>query len=324
LHVFIDRIRLLFGFRNLKKLIKSAKHGQSDELSQEYFDTFVNTVNRPRTATSSTSTCDSQQQPLHHTHMNSKMPQLLIDNSMIDSTDQIQNQLGQQQHQQQQLVLISPFQHEMLLRQSHGPNVAAAFKPYGHNPSVQHQYDKMSHLRANANDFNSNYCHTYECLDTIDVPTFKRSTIQLGLNGRNFKTVQDQQLHQVPKQAQTQHVNSFLFGNPAISQNSDLSFNNTTMSSSDSSSTNQFTRNSSTKHKHPFLHTFNANCQMQSGKTMAESQVHMDTGSTHMAHSPDSAYYSSIPTSGNYTLNYNQFSFLNRNKTDNPLNSQFV
>ncbi len=41
------------------------------------------------------------------------------------------------------------------------------------------------------------------------------------------------------------------------------------------------------------------------------------------SYSPDSAYYSSIPTSGNYTLNYNQFSFLNHDKSDS-LNSQFV
>ena len=246
--------------------------------------------------------------------------------------------------QQQQLLLMSGQQQQQQQQQS--------------------QYDKMNHqkLASTSDDNNSSgqYAHTYESLDTLEVPN-RRTLVHLGINGRNYRTVNDVLIQQQQQQQQQQLSPSLNIENTTnmteVGGNFNLS-STSTSSSSGSSSTHPFIRSSNNNNNN-----HNSTCNLNGGgqhimdgghsqqllipQTAMPAQIitlndlkqfnhlilqhnpqqhlildsqgtlnlNLNLKSHHQQHggqsnsneswSPDSAYYSSIPTLGaSYTPNY--------------------
>jgi hypothetical protein len=192
--LIINILVLIICRRNVKKLIQNTREKtiskHSDEMTQEYFDTFKNGI---------------------LIHEKGLVPNNLARPIAIKNTNTLLIPVTSDSSSDE---LFSNLIRDKSMRKS-------AFKIVN-SSNVNHQYDKMNHqidLNNLVNDQN-HYFHTYECVDTLELPANRRG-IHLGVNGhRNIKTTQN---------------------DANYSLNSDFGFNSTSTSSS---STQQLIRNS--------------------------------------------------------------------------------
>lgn len=189
--LIINILVLILCRRNIKKLIQNTRDKtiskQSDEMNQDYFDTFRNGILIQEKGL----VPNNLARPIAIQNSNT----LLIPVTSDCSSDE----------------LFSNLIRNKSLRKS-------AFKIV--NPSnTNHQYDKMNHQIDWNNLINdqNHYFHTYECVDTLELPNNRRG-IHLGIS--NMKMTQN---------------------DANYSLNSDFGFNSTSTSSS---STQQLIRNS--------------------------------------------------------------------------------
>lgn len=238
-------------------------------------------------------------------------------------------------------------------QQSQQQTLVSAFKPFTRttvsNESSQlggqHQYDRMNHhsiskMAAAAaavvdqNESTGQYAHTYESLDTLEMPSNRRmiqgggapAIVHLGINSRNYRTL-------LAHQPQHQHAHFDMITNNNNSSLSPNTSNTTNMTelgnfnlSSSSSSSSSCTGSDSSTAK--FLKSGPATAAMVNLQSLNQAQliqllshqqlnqqfacvpiVNGDGTTTAILQgtwSPDSAYYSTIPANllagGGYSL----------------------
>jgi hypothetical protein len=321
----------------LKKLIKNSKENglPRDDMIQDYFDSF-NTLhtNNKSTMRGTLPALSAQQTRTNSTSSSSagcaigddtlESAQLFFNSNNLNRELTIRQSAFKQLQADQQANLLGQLiiQNQLVNQINNSCN----------------QYDKMNHIAAikpnlNAhfqqqhqpqvtNDSAGQYAHTYETLDTLELPN-RRAIVNMpiGLNGRNFRTVFN-------------NNDNLLLQQSDITNETNLS---TSSSSSGTSSTHQFLK--SNNNANSFLiqqqqqqmlcllnNTKPTNCSYdhQTGAIICNSS---DIGSW----SPDSAYYSSIPTLTNYAPQLCSFptkQFLvnatfNNNNNNNNVNDNF-
>lgn len=297
--------------RNLKKLLKSSKESNREDMIQEYFEAF-NTLHNSKTLN------------LGHNVLKGEnilnIPQLqqqLRTNSSTDDSLLIESA---------QLFYNPQFNRELTMRQS------SAFKPFNRdennsttllqiqpNLSQMHlmqrqglnQYDKMTHLNKSKNlqnESNGQYAHTYESLDTLEMPN-RRALVHLGISSRNYRTVlnstNESNLLQSPNSTEITDAT----GNFNLSTSTNLS------STSGASSTHQFIKQGQ-------LVTF-GNGNAHSNGVFNLVNASEEAGSAGGEWSPDSAYYSSIPALNNYATSFAIQPFSNQQLQQFILSNQF-
>ncbi|CAF0780629.1 unnamed protein product [Brachionus calyciflorus] len=264
--IIIVNIVILFTCRrNLKKILKnSSKQSTGGDMIQEYFEAF-NTLHNNKT--------------LRGTLVQPKQQENILSIPKEES-----------------LFYPGQFNREVDLRQS-------AFKPFSKDliqiQDVQRllnqsQYDKMSHHHQPMmkqkniliqNDSTGQYAHTYETLDTLDMPNKRNG--HLAMTSRNYRTI----LNQTNESNLLQSPNSTdLSENTA---NFNLSTSTNLSSSSGGSSHNQF-------FKLPQNHQLVNLIQKNIVTYPCDNQV-FNLVSNDGEWSPDSAYYSSIPNYASFS-----------------------
>lgn len=324
--ILIVNIGVLFICRrNLKKFRKStkdpARNSHTDMIIQEYFDTF-NTLHHtgkvmrgglaPSTilalgqplaqhtfkpTSSSGSSCSSGGEDLLLNHSNESAqlfynPQLL---TLRQSSSAFKPFTGGQQQQHletmsnDQLNELVDLQRQLLHRQSN-------------------QYDKMNHpcmLVKNrpANESTGQYAHTYESLDTLELPN-RRAIVHLGVSSRNYRTL-------LPTTAETLNHSNLSPNSTSTDQANTTNltelanFNlSTSSSSSSSSSSNKFIVTNNNLISLPgglkHLTALPNGGDPGAANFIINSGDLMNIGTWSPA---DSAYYSTIPTLANYIQN---------------------
>ena len=324
--------------RNLKKFLKSTKQSSNqtkDDMIQEYFEAF-NTLHQ-----------NNNKGGLGKPPIQSI--QQVRTSSMSSGDDSL---LGQ--HESAQLF-YNPQHHlnrELTIRQSQ-----SAFKPFAREDQLlvqqliqqQNQYDKINHhnlLVLNQskniminNDSADQYAHTYECLDSVDLSNRRQTAIH-NMN-RNYRTMlnnskNDSNLLQQSTYDMNNEMNSGI--NLSTSSGS---------SSSGASSTHQFIKSSNCNNL-PENNKFIIQQLQNTAQLVTLNDLkqfnhviindHNNQSSTaallcnlvngdlviNGSWSPDSAYYSSIPTLTTTTNNYNSFNLpqqqqhIVNNSTFNP------
>ena len=241
--------------RNLKKFLKSSKDTKSprDDMIQEYFEAF-NTLHKNKTMGRGGSSAGVL-----------SAATLKQNQAALNATLNLQ---ALQQQQQQKLSGANSVSSgdELLLHESsklfYNQSNQSAFKPFARNEELNlldlqrqlilqqgNQYDKINHHQAAQlaaaqhklknsmllnNESSDQYAHTYESLDTLEMPN-RRNMVQLGVNSRNYNRAVDSLLSDGNE---ANNTNLTDIGNFNVSSSS-------TSSSSGVSSTHQFIRNNS-------------------------------------------------------------------------------
>ncbi len=307
--IVIINLGVLFLCKNnLKKLIKNNKDLPRDDMIQDYFDSF-NTLhtNNKSTMRGTLPALSAQQTRTNSTSSSSagcaigddtlESAQLFFNsNNLNREMTMRQTAFKQLQADQQANLLGQLIIQNQLVNQIN--NSSNQYDKMNHIATVKPILNTNFHQQPNqsqiTNDSAGQYAHTYETLDTLELPN-RRAIVNMpiGLNGRNFRTVFNNNEHLLLQQSD-------------ITNETNLS---TSSSSSGTSSTHQFLKSNNIPNN--FLiqqqqqqqqqmlcllnNTKTTNCSYdhQTGAIICNSS---DIGSW----SPDSAYYSSIPTLTNY------------------------
>jgi hypothetical protein len=215
----------------------------------------------------------------------------------------------------------------------------------------QNQYDKINHHQSfqsttklktglcSANDSAGQYAHTYESLDTLELPN-RRQIVHLSVNARNYngKLINSnclEAINQISLSPNKQHITGELIANEMGNFNISTSTTSSSASSTSSgnSSTHPLIKTLPNQHQRvdfsninlklneaqlilPSMHTINqSQANPQLGNILLSTNNNLNSVGTW---SPDSAYYSSIPTLNNY----NNFNLQHAQKM--PVNSQLL
>lgn len=266
-----------------------------DDLIQEYFEAF-NTMHKPTTANITPIAL------MNTIHRLQQQQQLLSQNNSSDESLLTSTFLRSQQDQ------------EMLIKRQ-----LLQLQQTNHN-----QYDKMNHQssKADQDQQQQHYAHTYECLDNLEMPVQNKQLqrggngIHLGISGRTSQRNY--------RNNNTTDLNSF--NTDTTTNTTDLAnFNVSTSSNASSSgvsSQHQFINNNNSK-LHLLNSTGNTHLNTLNGSKQLLQQQQQNSqflkfnntgdlinvsnianGNNGGTWSPDSAYYSAIPTLTNYN-NYN-------------------
>jgi hypothetical protein len=383
--LFICR-RNLKSFLKSTKDTHGTQPRHDSDMIQDYFDAFNTFQNLQSKSTMPAfkskllqgGLSEQQQKALtllhnhHHQQQHIKTNINSDDSLLIESAQLFYNPLAQQQQQS--------FNREMPVRQT-----SSAFKPFNRDDTLsqqqlieslalqqqqqqqrnsflqfrQNQYDKMSHLNQQSqfkqqqqqqNDFNSSagqYAHTYECLDSLEVPSRNRlggsSNIQVP-GAKNYRTLNT-------NDSGVDTTMMMMMMNSLQSPN-DLNFNNVSTSSASSSSgtslTQQLIKNGNQqdflqqqppqqiitlndlKHLNHLILNNNSNSsatvsllnnKLNSLIACGEQTNILNSLDNNGTWSPDSAYYSSIPTLTNYSNNNNNNNNITNNNKGHPNSS---
>ena len=312
--------------RNLKKLLKSTKdqHQQQprDDMIQDYFEAFntFHNLNKGQAFKSKLGLSEQQHKTL--TLLHNQLPN--SDDSMLI-------------HESAQLFYNpQQFTRDIPVRQTQ-----SAFKPFNRDESQQtlnHQqlietamamqqrqlflqqqqqqnpYDKISHqaiqsvqkFNKDLNNSAGQYAHTYECLDSLEVPNRRVNSNQFQTNYRTMNTndsgIDTTMMLMMMNSLQSPQIN-------------DVNFNNSSSSASSTSGTSitqqliphhqqqqqQIITLNDLKHLNHLILNNNSNqtVNLLKNNLIGDNQTILNNGTW----SPDSAYYSSIPTLTNYSSN---------------------
>ena len=331
--------------RNLKKLLKTTKEAPRDDIIQDYFDAFNTLHNLQNTTTTKTSrtTLPPPTGALIDPKTFNTMQSQLRPNNNEDSLIHESAQLfynPRSTNTQNSTSAFKPFNRDqdssLLVQQQQlltSPNlIESAFliqQQILQQKQFQNQYDKMNHhvskVKPSETDSNAQYAHTYESLDTLELPN-RRNIVHLGVSGRNYRSLMPDV-----------HLNGNELNNFNIS---------TSSSSSGTSSTQQLIRNdmnfvnqSHQQQQQAINQMINLN-ELKSlmavqgqklnsfQKCLCGSLEHSVVSSNgcflcpnNGSWSPDSAYYSSIPTLANYNAYSAQFSTQQQFNSFNTVNN---